>query len=368
MSGRKPSVCLWILLASFCSAAAYPDEPHRNRILVYCSVAGEQSLDLLYLEPETGVLSKQLRLRTPGEPAALAVTSDSRFLFASMRSTGKLCSFRINPQSGALDAVSVVEAGEDPAQITVDGSGRYLLTAYYVAAKVSVHRIADDGSLSAEPVHEVSTLEKAHAIVPDPTNRFVYVPHTGPNAIFQFGFDSETGRLQPLRPDRIARPVNTGPRHLSWHPKLPMAYVGNEQGNSVTGYRMSSDGQLIPVSTVSTLPDDYKAANSTSEIQVHPSGRYLYVANRGHDSLAHVSVDVTGGGMKHIGNISTESVPRSFDIDPSGNWLLAAGEASGGLEVFRIEREAGGLHSVGVTAIGPKLWWVLCVRAPQFGR
>lgn len=368
MSGREPAVCLWFVLACACSVVAYSDEPNRERVLVYCSVAGEQSLDLLYLEPETGLVTKQSRLRTPGEPAALAVTSDSRILFASMRSTGKLCSFRVNPQSGALEAVSVVDAGEDPAQITVDGTGKFLLTAYYVAAKVSVHRIAGDGSLSVEPVHEVSTLEKAHAMVPDATNRFVYAPHTGPNTIFQFGFSSETGQLRRLQPDRIERPANTGPRHLSWHPKMAIAYIDNEQGNSVTSYRLRSDGQLSPLSTVSVLPEGYDGSNSTAEIQVHPSGRFLYVANRGHDSLAQVSLDTAGSEMKHVGNIATESVPRSFDIDPDGNWLLAAGEATGGLEVFRIEQETGALHSVGVTAIGPKLWWVLCVRAPQFGR
>lgn len=368
MFGRRPCLSAGWTLSLVWSLAVYSAEPAEERILLYCSVAGEQSLELLYLEPDTGVLSKQSRLKTPGEPAALAVTADSRFLFASMRSTGKLCSFRIDPHSGVLQSVSVVEAGEDPAQMTVDGTGKFLLTAYYVAAKVSVHRIGDDGALSSEPVQEFATLEKAHAIVPDATNRFVYVPHTGPNSIFQFGFSSETGLLRPLQPDRIERPANTGPRHLSWHPEFPIAYIGNEQGNSVTGYRMSPDGQLLPALSVSTLPEDYNGSNSTAEIQVHPCGRYLYVANRGHDSLAHVSVDSTGVGLKRVGNIATQSVPRSFDIDPDGAWLLAAGEATGGLEVFRIEQETGHLQTVGVTGIGPKLWWVLCVRPPRSER
>ena len=339
-------------------------DPQAPRLLVYCSAAQEQCIDVLSLNPETGALTKLSRLKTPGEPAALAVSADSRFLFASMRSTGQLCSFRIDPASGALQTLSVVEAGEDPAQITLDRSGNWLMTAYYVAAKVTVHRVSGDGTLSAKPVFKTPTLEKAHAIVPDALNRHVYVPHTGPNTIFQFAFHPDTGKLSALQPLQLLRPTNTGPRHLAWHPSQPLAYINNEQGSSVTAYRQLSDGQLLPGQTVSTLPPDSSTANSTAEIQVHPGGRFLYVANRGHDSLALVRLDLTGGELQLVRNIPTQSIPRSFDLDPDGRWLLAAGEATGGLEVFRVHPEDGQLTSVSVTPIGPKLWWVLCVTPP----
>jgi 6-phosphogluconolactonase len=339
-------------------------EPQAPRLLVYCSAAQEQCIDVLSLHPETGALTKLSRLKTPGEPAALAVSPNSRFLFASMRSTGKLCSFRIDPTSGALQTLSVVEAGEDPAQITLDKSGDWLMTAYYVAAKVTVHRISRDGTLSPNPAFETTTREKAHAIVPDAVNRHVYVPHTGPNLIFQFEFHPDSGKLSPLQPPQLMRPTNTGPRHLAWHPSQPIAYINNEQGSSVTAYHQQPGGQLLPGQTVATLPPDAPAENSTAEIQVHPGGRFLYVANRGHDSLALVRLDSTGGELQLAGNIPTQSVPRSFDLDPDGRWLLAAGEATGGLEVFRVHPEDGQLTSVSVTPIGPKLWWVLCVTPP----
>lgn len=330
-------------------------------IRVYCSAATEQSLDLLSLDPATGLLTKESRLATPGEPGALTVSPDRRFLFASMRSTGRLCSFRIDPPTGRLDPISVVEAGADPAQISVDHTGRFLLTAYYVAAKVTVHQIGPGGNISEQPLQTIDTAKNAHAIVPDAGNRFAYVPHTGPNLIFQFSFDARSGQLGPLEPDRLQRPAQTGPRHLTWHPTQPVAYINNEQSSSVTVYEQQPAGGLQPGVTERSLPADFSGPNSTAEIQIHPSGRFLYVANRGHDSLAVLQVNKSGRELKFIGCEPTEPTPRSFHIDSTGRYLLAAGESSGRLQVFRIDEQTGRLQSVVVEPVGPRLWWVLTV-------
>lgn len=332
-------------------------------IRVYCSAATEQSLDFLHLNPVTGRLTKQVRLATPGEPGAMTVSPDRRFLFVSMRSTGRLCSFRIDPATGQPDPISVVEAGADPAQISVDSTGRFLLTAYYVAAKVTVHAIGPAGELSEQPLQTIETARNAHAIVPDAGNRFAYVPHTGPNLIFQFSFDATTGTLKPLNPDRLQRPGQTGPRHLTWHPSQPVAYINNEQGSSVTVYEQQAEGALRPGSTERTLPTDFSGSNSTAEIQIHPSGRFLYVANRGHDSLAVLHVDQSGRSLQFVACEPAEPTPRSFHIDATGRFLLAAGEASGRLQVFRIDEQTGRLQSTGIETIGPRLWWVLTVPA-----
>lgn len=332
---------------------------------VYCSAATEQSLDLLYLERSTGKLSKQYRLATPGEPAALAVSPNRRFLFASMRSTGRLCSYRIDAVTGRPDLISVVEAGADPAQISVDHTGRYLLTAYYVAAKITVHGIGSDGTISQQPLQSIDTAKNAHAIVPDIGNRFCYVPHTGPNLIFQFEFDANSGRLQSLNPDRLQRPQQSGPRHLSWHPQQQFAYINNEQGSSVTVYERLANGQLQPGHTETTLPSGYAGPNSTAELLTHPGGRFLYTANRGHDSIAVLRIDDGGRKLSFVACEPTEPTPRSFHIDPSGRFLLAAGESSGRLQVFEIHPDTGRLKSVSMETIGPRLWWVLTMAAPS---
>lgn len=335
-----------------------PKEEAVANIWVYCSAAREQSLDLLSMNPRTGSLTKVARSNVPGEPGALTTSPTGELLFAALRSTGKLASFRVDAASGNLTAINVVDAGSDPAQITVDRSGRYLLTAYYVAGKVSVHGIAADGSLSERPLRELTTAEKAHAIVPDAANRFVFVPHTGPNVIFQFAWNAETGQLTPHAQPRLDRPAGSGPRHLAWHPTQPIAYIDNEQSSSVTAYRLAEDGSLQPGQTVTTLPDDFHGDNSTAEIKVHPSGRFLYVSNRGHDSLALVRIDETGEGLEFVAAEPTEKTPRSFDIAPGGQFLLSAGENSGRLAVSRIDSETGRLTLLHSEEIGPMLWWV----------
>ena len=155
---------------------------------VYVSVAGENRIAVYARETGTGELTHQSDTRINGEPGALTVNSTRTLVFASIRSTGHLTSFRRDPTTGDLRLLSEIPAGADPAYVSLDGSGKFLLSAYYVAAKVAVHRILDDGTLLPEPVQELPTAEKAHAIDTDRSNRFAFVPHTGPNAIFQFAF------------------------------------------------------------------------------------------------------------------------------------------------------------------------------------
>lgn len=325
---------------------------------VYCSAAKDQSIVTYQLDSETGRLTKLASLVATGEPGPLVPSPNGDFLFASIRSTGRLASYRIEPATGKLTAINEVAAGDNPAYITVDATGQYLLTAYYTAGKVTVHLIAEDGSLSTKPVQELTTAANAHAIQLDASNRFAFVPHTGPNVIFQFDWNSETGLLTPQTQPKLDRPAQTGPRHLSWHPTKPIAYIDNEQGSSVTAYLLNDDGALEPGQTVSTLPADSQVPNSTAEIKVHPSGRFLYVSNRGHDSLAIISLDEAGTAMKFVATEPTEKTPRSFDIDRSGRFLLAAGESSGRLAVYHIDQTSGRLKLAHTEDVGPKLWWV----------
>jgi 6-phosphogluconolactonase len=351
-------ICGCFIFACSAAIANDPTTLKSPAVFVYCSAAQEQSLDLLHLNSETGVVAKVARLTLPGEPGALTTSPDGRLLFAAMRSTGRLAAFRIDRATGMLTAINEVAAGADPAQISVDHSGRFLLTAYYVAGKVSVHRIGDDGSLSQTPEQEILTADKAHAIVPDASNRFAFVAHTGPNTIFQFSWDAETGRLASHPQTRLDRPAQTGPRHIAWHPAKAIAYIDNEQANSVTAYRMSASGMLQPGRSVSTLPADFAGANSTAEIKVHPNGRFVYVSNRGHDSLAVIRLDDTGEQLNFVATEPTEKTPRSFDLTPDGRFLLSAGETSGRLAVSRIDLESGRLSPVHTEDIGPMLWWV----------
>jgi 6-phosphogluconolactonase (cycloisomerase 2 family) len=260
--------------------------------------------------------------------------------------------------------VSTVAAGPDPAHLSTDGAGRYLLAAYYVDAKVTVHAVGRDGSLGEKPLQSLPTAEKAHAVVPDPSGRFAFVPHTGPDVIFQFAFDPDRGRLTPSTSAKLTTPKGTGPRHLVFHPSLNIAYVANEQGGSVTTYALDQKrGTLRPVQTVSTLAKDFKGANACAEIRAHPSGKFLYVSNRGHDSIACFALDGEGK-VSALGQEPTEKTPRSFDLDPAGQYLFAAGESSGRLAAYRVDGESGRLKRLATYPAGKRPWWVLAVDLP----
>src|SRR5882724_3038854 len=164
-----------LLTMLFVSAPAFAAD------VVYVSVAGEKRISIFKLDSGDGRLTPTGDISTSGEPGALTTDPKRRILFAALRSTGELAAFRIEPASGKLTHINTVPAGADPAHISVDKAGKFLFTAYYVAGKVTVHAIGDDGAISKEPLQTIKTKEKAHAAVLDPNELALLVPHTGPN-------------------------------------------------------------------------------------------------------------------------------------------------------------------------------------------
>jgi 6-phosphogluconolactonase len=348
--------------------------------VVYISVAEEKRIAIYQIDSSDGKLTKVGDASTTGEPGALTTDPKRHFLFAALRSTGELAAFRIDPTTGKLTHINTVEAGADPAHICVDKQGKFLVTAYYVAGQVTVHEIADDGSLGKKPKQTYKTKEKAHAVAFDPWDMALLVPHTGPDVIYAlwwYGKDGEIN-LNPLtNKAEFETPKNTGPRHIVFHPTLEInrgvdclthvAYVSNEQGNSVSVYHAvlnPFNWFLQSQQTLSTLPPDFKGTNACAEIRLHPSNRFLYVSNRGHDSVAAFSINKETGELTSLGQTATEKTPRSFDIDPSGKFLFAAGESSGRLATYRINEDTGLLKLATTYDIGKKPWWVMAVRLP----
>lgn len=339
----------------------------KARHRVYVSGAERKELIVLELDVASGAVQEVGRVTTPGEPGALALSADGRTLFVALRAEGRLTSFRV-PEDGSLPTlISDVEAGEDPAHVAIDPSGRYLLTAYYVAGKVSVHAIDQEGALSVRPVAERPTAPRAHAVVFDRSGQHLYVPHTGSERIDHFQWEAARGRLIADEAGRVVTPPGTGPRHAVADPDHPLLWVDDEQGSSVTAYRIDNQGHLERRAQVSTLPQDFEASNATAEIRRHPQGRYLYVANRGHDSLAIIAIDAQQvaesstpqDGLQAVGFVPTEATPRSFDISPDGRWVLVAGEASGNLAVYQVTAAGAALQLKEQIELGPRLWWVL---------
>ena len=334
---------------------------------MYVSLQREDRIAQYRLDPATGALEHRADYALAGMPAPLAVAPENRFLFAGRRLAGAfgLTGFSIHPETGRLERLNSVPLEGDPVHISVDRGGRYLLSAYYYQARVGVHEFDEGGTLDPSPIEWRETGIGAHYVETDPQNRYVFVPHiaegnhTGVNAIFQFRFDQDSGRLTPNGPDRVIPNAPEGPRHFCFHPNLDVLYSSNEQGCSVTAYHFDPvNGTLSPSQTVTTLPEGFSGYNSCSQIEITPSGRFLYAPNRGHNSIAGFAVDPEDGSLTPLGQTATEPIPRAFNLDTSGNFLYAAGLESGNLAAYRIDQDTGGLEPLDVYPVGQGPMWV----------
>jgi 6-phosphogluconolactonase len=332
----------------------------------YVSLQGDDRIARFSQDEATGALSKREDIPLSGGPAAIAVTPNRRFFYIARRGERKLSSFRVDPASGALDLIGTAGLVSDPCWLATDRSGRFVLAAYYEGRGVTVHRIGTDGVLADPPVERLTTARGAHCFQTDPTNRFAFVPHIagrGPNEIWQFRFDAATGRLEPNQPAKLVPDQPVGPRHYCFHPSLDVVYFSNEQGSSVGVYRLDrASGTLSALQTLSTLPAGWTGQNSTSKCQIVPSGRFVYVPNRGHNSIAGFAVDPPTGLLTAVGQTPSEKIPRAIGIDPGGAFLYAAGQESGRVAAYRIEA-SGALRPTETYDVGARPMWVTIVPA-----
>ncbi|HVJ85623.1 MAG TPA: lactonase family protein [Caulifigura sp.] len=352
------SAIVMLLVAAWCTTSSAAP-------FVFVSVSGENRIDAYSIDATTGALTRSAQKGLDGAPGALTTDPAKKLLFVAYRPEGRLLNFNIDPKTAALTELSRTDAKIDPAHISLDVSGQFLLSAYYPSGEVAVHKLDRDRRLPILGTWS-RTASNAHAIVPHPRlNSFVYVPHTSAERIYQFQFNPGTGVLTPHATPYFLTPDRTGPRHLVFHPTMDRCYVSNEQGGSVSHYRCDpKTGLLTLVEVISTLPDGYAGSNATSEIRIRPGWKFLYVANRGHDSLAGFSIDPMTGRLTPIGHFPTEENPRSFDIDPTGKFLYTAGENSGRLSAYKIDDATGQLQRFAEYDAGKRPWWVLCINTP----
>ncbi len=335
----------------------------------YISIAGENKISTFKMHPDTGKLLFQNDVTVSGSPGPLAVSPERRFLYAGLRSTREIASFRIDCNTGGLSPIGMVSLDFDPCYITTDRKGNFLLSSYYGAGKAAVHPIGEDGAVNSPAIEWLSTAEHAHCIQTAPSNRFAFVSHTvEPNLIFQFTFDENTGRLTPNAVPKVVPEEGVGPRHFCFHPNKDIVYFSNEQGNSVTAYNFDPlAGTLTAFQSMSTLPEDYDEENTCAQIHITPSGKFLYVSNRGQNSIAGFSIDDTTGQLTSLGQQPTEATPRAFTIDTTGNFLFAAGQASGKLASYRINAHTGALKPLETYTVGKNPMWVLVVAHVGLG-
>jgi 6-phosphogluconolactonase len=256
----------------------------------------------------------------------------------------------------------VASKGGGPCYITVDKSGKYVLVANYDGGSVAVFPILEDGHLGEASSfvqhsgHGTNPQRQegphAHSIDLSPDNRLAVVDDLGLDETLVYRFDSAKGSLanDASNDAKVAKAApGAGPRHFAFHPNGKFGYVINEMQSTVTAFRYdATDGALHPLRTISTLPKDFARENSAAEIEVHPSGKFLYASNRGHDSIAVFAIDGNTGALTLIEYVPTKGAsPRSFEIAPGGSLLFAANEKSDNIVLFRINEQTGRLTPTG---------------------
>ena len=329
----------------------------------YVSLQDDDRISIFTVEPATGKIAWQEDVAVDGGPAPLAIDPSRNFLYVGRRGSQEISSYRIDQRTGGLSLIGTAPLQGEPVYLATDRTGRFVLSAYYYQSTAAVHAVNGDGVATFPPVEWRYTGGGAHAIQTDRSNRFAFVPHIanrGPNAIFQFRFDERTGHLTPNDPPRYSPREYLGPRALAFHPTLDIVYFSDEQGSSVTAYDLdSSAGTLAPFQTISTLPAGYSEANTCSQIQIAPSGRFLYAPNRGHNSVASFIVDSSTGRLTAAGRVATEPVPRAFSLDPEGSFLFVAGLDSGRLASYQVDQDSGELTPLETHEAGNRPMWVL---------
>src|SRR5580704_18150052 len=237
---------------------------------LYVCLQDDDKIAAFAMDASTGQLTGRTEVAAAGGPSVMAISPDRRMLYVGLRGGPAISSFRIDPATGGLTLAGTVSQPHAPTFLAADRTGKYMLVAYYQGGGAAVYRLGSDGTVGAASHDWLATDTGAHAIATDPSNRFAFVPHIarvqdnvleppknipGPNVIMQFRFDAESGRLTANARLRVEQLDLVGPRHYCFHPSLDIAFFSNEQGCSVTAYRLDhSAGTLAAVQTITTLP------------------------------------------------------------------------------------------------------------------
>lgn len=310
----------------------------------------------------TGKLSEPVLAAQTSNPSFLAIHPSRHYLYAVGENgpSGAVVAFALDPKSGELKQLNrKPSSGAGPCHLVVDQKGKHVLVANYGGGNASVLAIEDEGRLGNRTAFVQHTGKgddprrqgepHAHSINLDAANHFAFVADLGLDRVFVYRYDADKGSLEKNEPPAAKMASKAGPRHFAFHPSGRYAYAINEMASNVTAMTYDAEkGVLTPIQTISTLPEGGHKGNSTAEVQVHPSGKFLYGSNRGHDSIAIFTIDEKSGKLTAAGH-QGEGIkePRNFGIDPTGKVLLAANQNGDSILVFRIDPATGALQATG---------------------
>lgn len=325
-----------------------------------------QGIYVFTVDTSTGALTPQQTVTGIPNPSFLAFDASGHAMYAvNELAAGGVSAFAVDEAGDLTYRNRQPSQGADPCHLIVDPANRYVLAANYTSGSVPVLPIAADGTLGASTdfvqnagsgPHARQAGPHAHMVVFDPTGRYLLVLDLGMDAALIFRLDTDTGKLIPNDAGApvVQLPPGTGPRHLAFHPDGRRVYILGEIGLTITMAEWdAAHGSLTLVQTISTVPTGV-SGGSTAEIFVHPSGKFVYSSNRGHDSIAIFAVNAADGTLSVVGHEPTGGrTPRSFALDATGALLLVANQDSDTIVPFRIDQTTGHLTPTGATTTVP---------------
>lgn len=351
---------------------AMPAAAKSNELLVYVGTytnkGTSEGIYVCKLNLATGALTKFSSIKSDN-PAFLALDRKRRFLYAANeigefagKKSGAVSAFAINQKTGELTFLNQQATNSPgPCSVIVDKTGKCVLTANYSGGSITAFPVKPDGSLSEASdlvQHQGSSVNPdrqkephAHTIIIDDSNRFAFCADLGMDKVMIYKLDARRGKLTPNTQAFAPVKSGAGPRHFKLHPNNKFAYVINELDSTVTAFAYDkTQGTLKEIQTIPTLPGDFTGMNYCADIHVHPSGKFLYGSNRGHDSIVAFAVDGATGRLSVVQHQATGGKwPRNFAVDPTGQFLLVANQNTDNIVVFRLNQQNGQLTPTGHT-------------------
>ena len=349
---------LSLLLTCFGSTAM------AKKSLLYIATQNPEKMGLTVAEfdSDTGALSAPKLVMETRDPAHFTLSADGNHLYMCNTGTpGGVSAFAVTDRkTGALELLNYKESkGRGPSYISVDRTGHYVLDANYGGGFVEIYSLAADGSLDQQTAfvqHEGSSVHPtrqtkpyAHWFHTDPTNHFAIAADLGTDHVVVYRFDEKTGKLAPNDPPFAKVNGGSGPRHIAFHPNGKWVYNVQELSNEVIAFNWDArKGTLEQFQQVKTLPADFTEPNTAAEIAVRADGKFLYVSNRGHDSIAVYSIDAKTGELTLRQRVpSRGKTPRFFTFDPTSHWLIVSNQEGGNVAVFSVDAKSGELAPKG---------------------
>lgn len=348
-----------------------------QRYLVFFGT-GDKAIYVSRFDAATGALEEPKIAAEVARPNFLEIHPSGKTLYVCSRADGGgapegvVIAYRIDRASGNLTELNSQPTGAPgPAHVNVSHDGKTAAAANYTGGSTASFRIGSDGRLVARTSfiqHEGLSVDPrrqsephSHSVNFSPDDRFLISADLGLDKLLIYEVDPATSALLPHDPPFAKVAPGSGPRHFTFHPSGQFAYVVNEMASTVTAFDWDARrGALQEIQTISTIPEGYSEPTTLSEVQVHPNGRFLYAANRGHDSIAVFSIDASTGKLTPIERESVQGkVPRNFRLDPDGRWLFSANQGSGAVVVLKVDPSTGELSPTGKSVAMPS---PMCVR------